>query len=84
LARQVLAYERVSRLTFNPLAKGLRPSARPQRGAGNLLPGVWGCPSDTLLGIPQEWGIAGVDEWANLGNATDRSDVMDYETKAGG
>ena len=34
--------------------------------------------------FPQEWGITGVDVLANLGNATDRADAMDYETKVGG
>jgi len=31
-----------------------------KRGAGNLMPGVWGCPPNSNL--PQDWGIKGVEK----------------------
>jgi hypothetical protein len=41
---------------------GLLPSLPipPRRGAGHILPGVWGCPP-TLSKSPQEWGIKGAE-----------------------
>jgi len=40
---------------FNKAEEGVA-----QRGAGDLPPGVWGCPPDSKA--PQEWGIQGVEK----------------------